>query len=109
MASEHADIAIIGAGAAGLMAAISAGRAATESGAPIRIVAVDGARTIGAKILVAGGGRCNVTHYQGDARDFAGGSANAIKKVLRSFTFGDTVEFFRGIGNHPQQAALRLQ
>lgn len=98
MPSERIDIAIIGAGAAGLMAAISAGRAAADSGSPVRIVALDGAKTIGAKILVAGGGRCNVTHYKGDARDFAGGSANAIKKVLRSFTFGDTVEFFRGIG-----------
>lgn len=96
--SNHTDLAIIGAGAAGLMAAICAGRAARESDQPLRIVALDGARTLGAKILVAGGGRCNVTHFQGDARDFAGGSPNAINKVLRAFTFDDTVRFFRGLG-----------
>jgi hypothetical protein len=92
------DIAIIGAGAAGLMAAISAGRSALDTGQPLRILALDGARTLGAKILVAGGGRCNVTHFRGDARDFAGASPNAINKTLRAFTFDDTVRFFRGIG-----------
>ncbi|MCB9838242.1 MAG: aminoacetone oxidase family FAD-binding enzyme [Phycisphaeraceae bacterium] len=77
------------------MAAISAGRAARDANRSPRIVALDGARTLGAKILVAGGGRCNVTHESGDARDFAGGSPNAINKVLRAFTFDDTVRFFR--------------
>ena len=34
-----------------------------------RIVVLDGAKKLGAKILVAGGGRCNVTHAEVDARD----------------------------------------
>ena len=46
------------------MAAISAGREAQRRKSPLRIAAFDGARRIGAKILVAGGGRCNVTHHQ---------------------------------------------
>ncbi len=54
MSREQVSIAIVGAGAAGLMAAIHAGRCAEGRGGPI--VAFDGARTIGAKILVAGGG-----------------------------------------------------
>ena len=45
-----ADIVIIGAGAAGLMAAIWAGRTAPDRS----VVVLDGARTLGAKILVAG-------------------------------------------------------
>jgi len=98
MTQNSADLAIIGAGAAGLMAAISAGRAANEAGQCLRIIALDGANTIGAKILVAGGGRCNVTHKQGSPQDYAGDSANSIRKILRSFTFDDTVKFFRGIG-----------
>lgn len=95
MTHEHADIAIIGAGAAGLMASIAAGRAARGR---LRIVAIDGARTLGAKILVAGGGRCNVTHYAVDESAYAGSSRHAIKQVLRAFGVDQTVAFFREIG-----------
>lgn len=56
------DIAVIGAGAAGLAAAIFAAEAAAKGDRPRRIVLFDGAKTIGAKILLSGGGRCNVTH-----------------------------------------------
>ncbi len=95
---EHTDIAIVGMGAAGLMAAIWAGRTAQVRGRRVRIVGLDGAARLGAKILVAGGGRCNVTHDEVSQRDYAGSSRNAIKKVLRSFDVPRTVEFFREIG-----------
>jgi predicted Rossmann fold flavoprotein len=96
-AEQHAevDVLIIGAGAAGLFAAIWAGRECQALGlGNARIVAVDGARKPGAKILVAGGGRCNVTHHAVDESAYAGSSRHAIKKVLRSFTVEDTVAFF---------------
>lgn len=93
-----ADIVVIGAGAAGLMASIWAGRTAREHGGPGRIIALDGARTLGAKILVAGGGRCNVTHHQVDENAYAGSSRHAIKKVLRSFDVARTTSFFRELG-----------
>ena len=51
----------------------------------LSIVLLDGARTLGAKILVAGGGRCNVTHHEVSPEDFAGGSRRAIGQVLRQF------------------------
>ena len=86
------DIAIIGAGAAGMMAAITAGRAGAS------VVALDGAKKLGAKILVSGGGRCNVTHDALHAEDFAGGNRNRINKVLRSFTVEQTVAFFDDLG-----------
>jgi predicted flavoprotein YhiN len=100
------DIAIIGAGAAGLMAAIWAGRSRFPLGEgrggvaerPRRIIALEGAKRLGAKILVAGGGRCNVTHHEVDERAFAGSSPHAIKKVLRQFDVPRTVEFFRELG-----------
>lgn len=96
--AEHADIAIIGAGAAGLMAAIWAGRTAQRLGLQRRIILLDGAKHIGAKILVAGGGRCNVTHDVVDEAAYAGSSRNAIKKVMRRFDVSPTIEFFREIG-----------
>jgi len=98
--SEHADIVVIGAGAAGLMAAIWAGRTARQRGLPLRIIALDGAKTLGAKILVAGGGRCNVTHDEVDASAYFGSSQKAIRKVLLRFDVPQTVEFFRGLGVH---------
>ena len=88
------DLLVIGAGAAGLFAATWAGRTAAASGRPLSIVVVDGARKIGAKILVAGGGRCNVTHHAVSEADYAGGTPPAIRKVLRRFTVADTVRFF---------------
>lgn len=100
--TEQADIAVVGAGAAGLFASIWAGRAmggAAGRGAKSgRVVALDGAKTLGAKILVAGGGRCNVTHHAVDASAYAGSSRNAIRKVLRRFDVPRTVEFFREMG-----------
>jgi predicted Rossmann fold flavoprotein len=85
---------IIGAGAAGLMAAIWAGRTnPTRS-----VIVLDGAWKLGAKILVAGGGRCNVTHDVVDVSAYAGSSRNAIKKVLRRFDVPPTIDFFRELG-----------
>ena len=92
--TEAVDLAIVGAGAAGLMAAIQAGRSAPGK----RILLLDGARSLGAKILVAGGGRCNVTHYEVSADDFAGSSRNSIAKVLRELPVPATGDFFRGLG-----------
>jgi predicted Rossmann fold flavoprotein len=92
------DVLVIGTGAAGLFAAAWAGRAARDAGQPLTIVAVDGAKKLGAKILVAGGGRCNVTHWRVSEADFAGSTPPAIRKVLRRFTVADTVAFFREAG-----------
>ncbi|MFM9959492.1 MAG: NAD(P)/FAD-dependent oxidoreductase [Phycisphaerales bacterium] len=99
MPDQRADIVVIGSGAAGLFASIWAGRALREAGrSDARVVALDGARSLGAKILVAGGGRCNVTHHAVDESAYAGSSRNAIRKVLRRFDVPATVEFFRHAG-----------
>ena len=54
------DIAIVGGGAAGLTTAIMSARRLPRA----RVVVFDGASRLGAKILVSGGGRCNVTNRQ---------------------------------------------
>jgi hypothetical protein len=91
---EMDDVLIVGGGAAGLMAGVWAGR--TAPGRAMTIL--DGAPKLGAKILVAGGGRCNVTHDTVSADQYAGASPNAIKKVLQRFDVPQTVEFFRELG-----------
>ncbi|MEO6258938.1 MAG: aminoacetone oxidase family FAD-binding enzyme, partial [Thermoanaerobaculia bacterium] len=91
VAERSCDVAVIGAGAAGLMAAIFAGREGAS------VLAIDGAPKIGAKILISGGGRCNLTHDEVRAADFHG-NRNAIGKVLRSFDVAPTLEFFASIG-----------
>ncbi|MCL4219782.1 MAG: NAD(P)/FAD-dependent oxidoreductase [Phycisphaerales bacterium] len=99
---SHSDIVVVGSGAAGLMTAITAARAlkhtSTGAASPHTVVVLDGARTIGAKILVSGGGRCNVTHHHVDDHQYAGGSPHAIRKVLRQFDVSATVRFFRELG-----------
>ena len=93
------DIVVVGAGAAGLFAGLWAGRAMqSRGGERARITLLDGAKKLGAKILVAGGGRCNVTHHAVDEQQYAGSSRNAIKKVLRRFDVEQTVAFFRERG-----------
>lgn len=91
---READVTIVGAGAAGLTAAIWAGRTNPNR----RILVLDGAAKLGAKILVAGGGRCNVTHDVVTADAYAGASHNAIKKVLQRFDVPATVTFFQELG-----------
>ena len=85
------DVAVVGAGAAGLTAAIFAARAGA------RVIAIDGAKKIGAKILISGGGRCNVTHDEVRPADF-NGNRNAIAKVLRSFSVAETIGWFDSMG-----------
>ncbi len=94
MESDTADIAIVGGGAAGLAAAIFAAEAAPSGS---RIVVLDGAKTLGAKILVAGGGRCNVTHHEVFPSDF-NGSQTIIRNVLSAFNAKATVRWFESMG-----------
>jgi predicted Rossmann fold flavoprotein len=87
-------IAIVGAGAAGLATAIFAAR--RGAGGPI--VLFEGAKKPGAKILVSGGARCNVTNAVVTERDFSGSPPHLIKRVLRAYGVEETVAFFREIG-----------
>lgn len=91
---QKAEIVVVGSGAAGLMAAIAAARLAPGR----RVVALDGAARLGAKILIAGGGRCNVTHHAVSERDFNGSTAPAIRRILRAFDVDDTIAFFAAEG-----------
>ncbi len=94
---DRHDVAVIGAGAAGLTASIFAAEAAAKDGLSLRIVLLDGAKTLGAKILVSGGGRCNVTHDIVTATDFFG-NRHIIKNVLAAFPVQATIDWFASLG-----------
>jgi predicted Rossmann fold flavoprotein len=85
-------VAVVGAGAAGLTAAIRA----AEAGA--RVTVLNAHPRIGLKILMSGGTRCNVTHREVEARDFAGGSRQSVARVLAAFTADETREWFESLG-----------
>src|SRR5436190_19265182 len=89
-----ADLVIVGAGAAGLAAAIFCARAAPRA----RVICVDGARTIGAKILVSGGSRCNVTNRVVTEHDFWGGDRRSVRAVLRAYPASRAIAFFGELG-----------
>jgi len=87
------DIVIVGAGAAGLTAAIFARQL---SGRAVRLV--DGAAKPGAKILVSGGSRCNVTNAVVTERDYWGGRRTIIRRVLSRLPVPHTIAFFESLG-----------
>jgi len=94
-AGGECDIAVVGAGAAGLAAGIFAAEAA-GAGA-LRIVLLDGAAKIGTKILISGGGRCNVTHDAIHVTDF-NGAKPIVRNVLAAFDEQATVHWFGTLG-----------
>lgn len=76
--------------AAGIFAAEAAPKNA-------RVVALEGARSVGAKILVSGGGRCNVTHESISAADY-NGSRSVVRNVLAAFDEQAAVRWFDRLG-----------
>jgi predicted Rossmann fold flavoprotein len=91
------DIAIIGAGAAGLAAGIFAAETVLGAACAPRLLLLDTAKKIGAKILVSGGGRCNVTHDEIHPDDF-NGSKYIVRNILAAFDEQATVRWFTSLG-----------
>ena len=88
------DVAVVGAGAAGLATAIFTRRNAPH----LRVAVLDGSPRPGAKILVSGGSRCNVTNAVVTEKDFWGGKRTVVRRVLQALPVADTVRFFEEIG-----------
>ena len=86
------DVIIVGAGAAGMMTAIQAGNGG------LRVLLLEGQKKVGAKILMSGGTRCNVTNKSVSEKDFNSEKIIIVRNILRSFTNTDTIQFFKGLG-----------
>ena len=92
--SPTARVAIIGAGAAGLSTAIHLRELAPDA----RVTVFDGAKSPGAKILVSGGSRCNVTNSVVTEADFNGGSPAIVRRVLAAWSVSQTIALFHRLG-----------
>ncbi|RZJ18479.1 MAG: NAD(P)/FAD-dependent oxidoreductase [Brevundimonas sp.] len=96
MKSEPLDVLIVGAGAAGMMCAIEAGK----RGRRVRVI--DHARAPGEKIRISGGGRCNFTNLGTGAANFLGENPRFATSALKRFTQHDFVKMVQrhGIAFH---------
>ncbi len=85
------DVVIIGAGAAGMMCAIEAGKRGR------RVVLVDHAEKLGEKIRISGGGRCNFTNVNTRPEHFLSANPDFCRSALARYTPGD---FIALLGKH---------
>jgi len=79
------DVIVAGAGAAGLMCAIRAGRRGR------RVLLLDHADKVGKKILISGGGRCNFTNLLSRPEAFLSGNPHFCKSALARYTQHDFI------------------
>jgi predicted Rossmann fold flavoprotein len=93
------DVIIIGAGGAGMMCAIHAGRRGR------RVALLEHAPRIGKKILISGGGRCNFTNLHVDAHAYVSSNPHFCKSALARFTPSDFIQMVRahGIAYHEKK------
>ncbi|MFS8147170.1 NAD(P)/FAD-dependent oxidoreductase [Rhizobium sp. BR 249] len=82
---RKSDVIVIGAGAAGMMAAIRAGKRGRS------VVVLDHARAPGEKIRISGGGRCNFTNIHAGPKNFLSANPHFCKSALARFTPADFI------------------
>lgn len=86
---QEFDVIIIGAGAAGLMCAIEAGKRGQKT------LIVDHANKVGKKILMSGGGRCNFTNYHIHPSCYISHNPHFCKSALSRYTQWDFIELVK--------------
>ncbi|MBX5170686.1 NAD(P)/FAD-dependent oxidoreductase [Rhizobium sp. NZLR1b] len=82
---RKSDVIVIGAGAAGMMAAIRAGKRGRS------VAILDHARAPGEKIRISGGGRCNFTNIHAGPKNFLSANPHFCKSALARFTPADFI------------------
>jgi len=83
--SKKFDVIIIGAGAAGMMSAIEAGKRGRK------VLLVDHSKKIGEKIRISGGGRCNFTNIHTNPSKFLSQNPKFVKSALSQYTQNDFI------------------
>jgi predicted Rossmann fold flavoprotein len=83
--SQTFDVVVVGAGAAGLMAAIRAGQRGRK------VLLLDHAEKVGKKILISGGGRCNFTNTEARPEAFLSSNPHFCKSALARYSQHDFI------------------
>ena len=86
------EIAVIGGGASGLMAAITAKKSGKE------VVILERKDRILKKVLITGNGRCNITNVNANISNYFGKNISSVENILNKFTPQNTMDFFNGLG-----------
>lgn len=90
------QIAIIGGGASGMMAAITAASKGAE------VTVYEAKERLGKKLLATGNGKCNYTNLVQEDACYRGSDASFSKAAREAFTVEQTLEFFKSIGIEPK-------
>ena len=89
MIIEKYDVIIVGAGAAGMMSAIEAGKRGRK------VLLVDHSKKIGEKIRISGGGRCNFTNIHTEANKFISQNPKFVISALNQYTQNDFINLIK--------------
>ena len=89
------DIAVVGGGAAGLAAAVAAGR---ELGGRGTVALFDAQPRCGKKLLATGNGRCNLTNRSAKPSCYHTDDVQALSRVFSGVNVDDTLSFFETLG-----------
>ena len=96
MKQQHFDLVVIGAGAAGMMCAATAGQRGR------RVLLLDHATRLAEKIRISGGGRCNFTNRRVGAEHYLSRNPHFVRSALSRYTARDFIELIErhGISYH---------
>jgi len=83
------DVIIIGAGAAGMMCAIEAGKRGRK------VLLIEHSKKIGEKIRISGGGRCNFTNLHTNPSKFISNNPKFVKSALSQYTQNDFIDLIK--------------
>lgn len=92
MTAQRWDVAVIGAGAAGMMAAAVAGQRG------LRVVLIEHAKRLGEKIRISGGGRCNFTNIGTTPAQFISRNPHFCRSALSAYTPRDFLDLIESYG-----------
>ena len=86
------EIAVIGGGASGMIAAITARKSGKE------VIVLERKDRILKKVLITGNGRCNITNVNANISNYFGKNISSVENILNSFNPQDTMDFFNELG-----------
>ncbi|MGN0395699.1 MAG: NAD(P)/FAD-dependent oxidoreductase, partial [Coprococcus sp.] len=94
---RYRKVVIIGGGASGIMAAITAAREGCD------VIILEHKDRVGKKILMTGNGKCNLTNTSDINGKYYGNDVDRIYKIINSYPSEQTIVFFKEIGLYTKE------